>query len=219
VKGNVPSSLPQEMTTATADLETATAQEVLAYAVERFHPRLTLACSFQKEESVLVHMLLGIEPEARVFTIDTGVLFPETLSTWKRFEEQFGLEVEVYDARSPDRPWTATRCCGEAKVDALEHALAGVDAWISGIRREQAATRSAADKLERDERRGIWKVNPLADWTEKDLWRYIFKHDLPYHPLHDRGYASIGCEPCTQPGNGREGRWAGQDKLECGIHE
>ncbi len=207
------------MTTATADLDTAPAQKVLAYAVENFHPRLKTACSFQKEESVLVHMLMEIEPEARVFTIDTGVLFPETLATWKRFEDRFGVEIEVIDARSPDVPWTASRCCSEAKIEALEQALTGVDAWITGIRREQAPTRAAATKIARDERRGIWKVNPLADWSEKDIWRYIFKHDLPYHPLHDRGYASIGCAPCTQPGNGREGRWAGQEKIECGIHE
>ena len=202
----------------TPDLDHASAQEVLAYAVERFHPRLTMACSFQKEESVLVHMLLELEPSARVFTIDTGVLFAETLSTWRAFEQRFGLDVEVLDARSADEPWMAARCCGEAKVDALEAALDGVEAWITGIRREQAAGRAAARKFERDERRGIWKVNPLVDWTEKDLWRYIHEHDLPYHPLHDRGYSSIGCAPCTQPGDGREGRWAGQDKTECGLH-
>jgi phosphoadenosine phosphosulfate reductase len=199
--------------------ENASAEEVLAYAVERFHPRLTMACSFQKEESVLVHMLTEICPEARVFTIDTGVLFPETLHTWKQFEDRFDLRVEVFDARSPDEPWTVTRCCSEAKVDALERALEGVEAWITGIRREQAATRSAAAKLERDDRREIWKVNPLADWSEKDLWRYIYKHDLPYNQLHDQGYSSIGCAPCTKPGAGREGRWAGTDKIECGIHE
>ena len=199
--------------------ETAPAEEVLAYAVERFHPRLTMACSFQKEESVLVHMLMTICPEARVFTIDTGVLFPETLETWRRFENRFGLRVEVFDARSPDEPWTAARCCGEAKVDALERALDGAQAWITGIRRQQSATRAAAAKLERDEARGMWKVNPLVDWNEKDVWRYIHKHDLPYHPLHDQGYGSIGCAPCTQAGSGREGRWAGTDKTECGIHE
>src|SRR5947208_4750018 len=157
------------MSIATPELETASAQEVLGYAVEQFHPRLTMACSFQKEESVLVHMLTEIEPQARVFTIDTGVLFPETLQTWKRFEDRFGVNVEVMDARSPDEPWTAGRCCGAAKVDALEHALVGVDAWITGIRREHAPTRAQTTKLERDERRGIWKVNPLADWSEKDL--------------------------------------------------
>ena len=150
--------------------------------------------------------------------IDTGVLFPQTLATWRAFEERFGLEIEVLDARSEDEPWTASCCCGAAKVDALERGLEGVEAWITGIRREQASSREGAHKLERDERRGIWKVNPLVDWTEQDLWRYINKHDLPYHPLHDEGYGSIGCEPCTRPGGGREGRWAGQDKTECGIH-
>jgi phosphoadenosine phosphosulfate reductase len=199
--------------------ETASAEEVIAYAVERFHPRLTMACSFQKEESVLVHMLLAACPEARVFTIDTGVLFEETLQTWKQFEERFGLKVEVFDARSPDEPWTITRCCAEAKVGALEQALQGAEAWITGIRREQASTRAEVPKLERDEARGLWKVNPLADWSEKDVWRYIHRHELPYNPLHDQGYASIGCAPCTQPGAGREGRWAGLDKTECGIHE
>ena len=206
------------MTTIAQDLESATAVEVLAYAIERFHPRLTTACSFQKEESILLHMLTAIEPRAHVFMIDTGVLFPETLATWKRFEDRFGVEIDVFDAGSPGRPWTAAHCCGEAKVQALQRALTGVDAWITGIRREQAPTRATAAKLERDEHRGIWKLNPLADWTEKDLWRYIHKHDLPYNPLHDQGYASIGCAPCTQPGEGREGRWAGQDKIECGIH-
>ncbi len=207
------------MTTAVPDLEQASAHDVLAYAVERFHPRLTMACSFQKEESVLVHMLSQIEPAARIFTIDTGVLFPETLQTWKRFEDSYGVRIEVIDAHSPAAPWSAQNCCGAAKVDALERALADVDAWVTGIRREQASTRAAAPKLDYDARRGVWKVNPLADWTSKQLWTYIVDHDLPYHPLHDQGYDSIGCVPCTQPGEGREGRWTGQDKTECGIHE
>ncbi len=201
------------------EFETASAEAIIAYAVERFHPRLTMACSFQKEESVLLHMLSLTRRDARVFTIDTGVLFPETLQTWKHFEDRFGVRIEIFDAHSPDEPWTAQRCCGEAKVGALERALEDVDAWITGIRREQSHTRADATKLERDESRGIWKVNPLADWTEKDLWRYIHRHHLPYNPLHDRGYASIGCAPCTQPGTGREGRWAGLDKTECGIHD
>jgi phosphoadenosine phosphosulfate reductase len=209
----------KRMSIAIPNLETAPAREVLAYAIDRFHPRMKMACSFQKEESVLLHMLTEIEPEPRVFMIDTGVLFPQTLQTWQQFEDRFGVGIEVIDARSPDEPWTASRCCGEAKVEALERALDDIDAWVTGIRREQAPTRAGASKLERDDRRGIWKVNPLADWSEKDLWRYIFENDLPYHPLHDQGYASIGCEPCTRPGSGREGRWAGQDKTECGIHE
>ena len=206
------------MSTTAPDLEATSAQEVLAYAVEHFHPRLKTACSFQKEETVLAHMLSQVAPDAKLFTIDTGVLFPETLATWKHFEERFGLPIEVVDASSPGEAWTQVNCCGQAKVDGLERALAGVDAWVTGIRREQSPTRAAARKLERDEKRGIWKLNPLADWTDRDVWRYIFEHDLPYNPLHDQGYESIGCAPCTLPGSGRDGRWAGEDKTECGLH-
>jgi phosphoadenosine phosphosulfate reductase len=206
------------VTTVSHDLESATAQEVLRYGVENFHPRLKTACSFQKEESVLAHMLSEIEPHAKLFVIDTGVLFPETLATWKLFEDRFGLDIEVVDASSPGLPWTKENCCGQAKVDGLEQALADASAWVTGIRREQSPTRADAKKLEQDEKRGIWKLNPLADWTDKDVWRYIFEHDLPYNPLHDQGYESIGCAPCTLPGSGREGRWAGDDKTECGLH-
>jgi phosphoadenosine phosphosulfate reductase len=192
-----------------------TAQEVLAEAVKRHHPRLVMACSFQKEESVLIDMLMGIEPEARVFTIDTGVLFPETYDVWRQMEERYGLKVEVQDATGP---WSADNCCGTAKVDGLNRALEGAEAWITGIRREQSPTRAGAQHAERDEARGIWKFNPLVEWTDGDVWRYLNERNLPYHPLHDHGYESIGCAPCTQPGSGREGRWAGSEKTECGLH-
>jgi len=193
-----------------------TATEVLARAVERHHPSLVLLCSFQKEESVLVDELVRLAPDARIVTIDTGVLFPETLDTWRAFEQRFGIRVEVADARGP---WTGPEhCCGASKVAALESALAGADAWITGIRREQSPTRASAQPVEWDEKRSMWKYNPLVEWTERDLWARIVERDLPYHPLHDQGYASIGCAPCTQPGSGREGRWAGSDKTECGLH-
>ena len=188
------------------DLETASAEEVLAYAVERFHPRLTMACSFQKEESVLLHMLTSIEPDARVFTIDTGVLFPETLETWKRFEERFGGQHRGHRRPQPrravdDEPVlqrgqgrrARARARRRRRLDHRHPPRAGPDP------RRRRPSSSATS------RRGIWKVNPLADWTEKDLWRYIFEHDLPYNPLHDQGYASIGCEPCTRPGVGPRG--------------
>ncbi|MCW3047069.1 MAG: phosphoadenylyl-sulfate reductase [Solirubrobacterales bacterium] len=191
------------------------AEEVLAKAVAEHHPRLVMLCSFQKEESVLVDALVQIAPDVRLVTIDTGVLFPETLATWRAFEERFGVRIEVEEARGE---WSAEHCCGEAKVAALERALEGSDAWITGIRREQSPTRAAAEPIEFDERRGLWKFNPLVEWTEQDLWRRIHERDLPYHPLHDQGYASIGCAPCTRPGSGRDGRWAGSEKTECGIH-
>ena len=197
--------------------------ETLRQAVERHGARAVLLCSFQKEESVLLDELLRVSDErfgaVRIVTIDTGVLFEETLQTWRRFEEHFGVRVEVQDASAPDRPWSGPdRCCSAAKVAALERTLAGVDGWITGIRREQGPTRAGAELIERDERRGIWKYNPLAHWSDRDLWRRISERQLPYHPLHDQGYESIGCAPCTQPGSGREGRWAGTDKTECGLH-
>lgn len=180
------------------------------------HERLIFLCSFQKEESVILGELLDVAPHARVVTIDTGVLFPETLETWRAFEERFGVRIDVEDAGGP---WAGPElCCSAAKVEALERALDGADAWITGIRREQAGARAGAELVEEDPKRGILKYNPLAFWTEKDLWRRINDHDLPYHPLHDQGYASIGCAPCTQPGMGREGRWAGTEKTECGLH-
>ncbi len=201
------------------DLERNSAEEVLAYVVERFHPRLYVACSFQKEASVIMDMLLRIEPSARFFTLDTGVLFPETYATWREVEQRYGVKVDVYDAKSPDdRPWSAERCCSEHKVAALGRALAGVDAWVTGLRREHSPERTGTAKLHWDERNGLWKANPLADWTERDVWRYISERDVPYNELHDRGYESIGCVPCTLPGRGRDGRWADTDKTECGIH-
>jgi phosphoadenosine phosphosulfate reductase len=204
---------------ATGDLEHASAEEVLAHMLERNHPRLALACSFQKEEAVLVDMLLKLEPSARVFTIDTGVLFPETYRTWRELELRYGVQVEIFDAeREGDEPWNGVECCSARKVAALDLALEDLDGWITGLRREQAPTRSSTPKLAFDVRRGIWKANPIADWDAKAVWDYIARNDVPYNALHDRGYESIGCTPCTLPGSGREGRWAGSDKTECGIH-
>jgi phosphoadenosine phosphosulfate reductase len=181
------------------------------------HERLVLLCSFQKEESVILDELVRIAPHARVVTIDTGVLFDETLATWRAFEEHFGVTIEVADATGD---WTGPEhCCGAAKVAALERALAGADAWVTGLRRAQGPTRAATQLVEVDAKRGgIAKYNPLALWSERDLWARISERGLPYNPLHDAGYESIGCAPCTQPGSGREGRWAGLAKSECGLH-
>ena len=183
------------------------------------HERLVFLCSFQKEESVILDELLAVAPHARVVTIDTGVLFDETLATWRLFEQRFGVQIEVEEAFG--RPaWTGPEhCCGAQKVAALERALSDADAWITGLRREQGPSRAETELVEIDDkRRGIAKYNPLALWSERDLWTRIDERDLPYHPLHDAGYESIGCAPCTRPGSGRDGRWAGLDKTECGLH-
>ena len=193
-----------------------TAEDVVRRAVERHGSSLVLLCSFQKTSSVLVDMLVRVADEPRVATIDTGVLFPETLETWRRFEEHFGITIEVHDAIGP---WTEANCCADAKVEALDSALAGAEAWMSGIRRHDGTdARRDAAHIDRDERRGLVKYNPLIDWTDKDVWSRISERGLPYHPLHDDGYDSIGCMSCTMPGRGRSGRWAGSDKQECGLH-
>jgi phosphoadenosine phosphosulfate reductase len=196
--------------------------DTLRAAVERHGEKVVLLCSFQKEESVLIDELLRIgdgHTPVRIATIDTGVLFPETLQTWKAFEQRFGIDVEVHDASNPSAPWSGPEhCCSVAKVAALEQTLQGAEGWITGIRREQGPTRADTELIEEDAKRGLHKYNPLALWSEKDLWTRIFERELPYNPLHDQGYASIGCAPCTQPGTGREGRWAGMDKTECGLH-
>jgi len=214
--------------TVAPDLEHLDAPGVLEFMVERFHPRLTVACSFQKEASVVLDMLLAIAPDARVFTLDTHVLFPETYETWRKVEERYGIQVQVFQgpslgkqaARHGDRLWERDpdKCCDLRKVQPLQQALSGVDAWISGVRREQSPSRATTRKLAWDTKHERWKANPLVDWTEADVWRYIADHDLPYNALHDRGYASIGCTHCTRPGSGRDGRWAGTGKVECGLH-
>jgi phosphoadenosine phosphosulfate reductase len=215
------STLPRDASPAGDDVG-QTLSDTLREAVERHGEKVVLLCSFQKEESVLIDELLRIgggQTPVRIATIDTGVLFPETLQTWKAFEERFGIAIEVHDASNPSAPWSGPEhCCSVAKVAALGHALQGAEGWITGIRREQGATRAHTELIEVDAKRELHKYNPLARWTEKDLWARIFERDLPYNPLHDQGYSSIGCAPCTLPGSGREGRWAGTEKTECGLH-
>jgi phosphoadenosine phosphosulfate reductase len=210
------------------DYEALSAQDILATLLEAFPGRVSLACSFQKEETVLLDMLFALEPNARVFAIDTHHLFPETYSYWRAVEERYGVTIETFAGPSPEdiaakhgdalwetKPdlWLAI-----AKVAPLVTALDGLDAWITGVRRDQSPTRANAPKLGWDEQHELWKANPLADWSDEDCWAYIRERGLPYNELHDKGYESIGDTHSTQPGAGRSGRWAGLDKTECGIH-
>lgn len=214
---------------AAPDLEERTAQDVLRYMVERFHPRLYVACSFQKEASVIVDMLTKIEPEARFFVLDTGVLFRETYATWQRLEERYGITIDVHQGMSLERQavehgdglWRRDpdRCCDIRKVQPLQRALSRVDAWVTGLRRDQSPSRAGTPKLQWDDTHGLWKASPLADWSERDVWSYIHEHEVPYNGLHDHGYASIGCTHCTVAADGRAGRWTGTGKVECGIHQ
>ena len=209
-------------------VEAMGAPEILELALREFPGRVSLACSFQKEESVLLDMLLALDADARVFALDTHVLFPETYAVWREVEKRYGIVVEVYEGPSLGRQaavhgealWERKPdlCCAIRKVAPLARALEGLDCWITGLRRDQSPTRADAPKLGWDETHELWKANPLADWDDARVRAYIGERGLPYNTLHDRGYASIGCTHCTQPGDGRDGRWSGTGKVECGLH-
>jgi len=211
-----------------ADVDALDAEQVLAWTLEQFPGRVSLACSFQKEEAVLLDMLLGIDPKARVFAIDTHYLFPETYQLWGEVERRYDVKIEVFEGPRPkelatthgERLWETKSdlYLAIAKVEPLNRALIDLDCWITGIRRDQAPTRAKAPKLGWDDAHELWKANPLADWSDDDCWTYIRERSLPYNSLHDRGYASIGDTHSTIPGAGREGRWAGTERTECGLH-
>ena len=211
-----------------ADVESLSAEQVLAFVLEEFPGRVSLACSFQKEESVVLDMLFALEPKARVFALDTHVLFPETYAVWRAVEQRYNTKVEVFEGPSLGRQaaihgealWESKPdlCCSIRKVEPLARALGELDCWITGLRRDQSPARANAPKLGWDEAHELWKANPLADWTDERCREYVIERDLPVNPLHALGYASIGCTHCTQPGAGREGRWAGLEKVECGLH-
>jgi phosphoadenosine phosphosulfate reductase len=223
---------PEELDRISEQLEPLGPEATLQWMVEQFHPSLYVACSFQQEESVMLDMLHRIEPEARIFYLDTDVLFKETYETRDRLAERYGFEFERYHNLTlaeqaelhGDELWKRApdQCCSIRKVEPLKRALSSVDAWITGVRRDQAPTRANTKKLEWDAKFGLVKANPLADWTLKDVWGYIHANDVPYNPLHDQNYPSIGCTHCTRPvmpgEDPRAGRWAGQDKVECGLH-
>jgi phosphoadenosine phosphosulfate reductase len=213
--------------------EEATPQELLAYAVEQI-PKLTFACSFGAEDVVIVDMLQKISPNTDIFYLDTDFHFPETYQTRDRLVERYGIRfIQVKPKLTPeeqasqygDKLWETdpNKCCNIRKVEPLFEVLAKYDAWITGIRRDQAPTRKNAKKVEYDYKFGLLKFNPLASWTSEDVWNYIREHDVPYNPLHDQNYPSIGCSHCTRPvkpgEDPRAGRWAGKDKTECGLHQ
>ena len=214
-------------------LADATPQAVLRWAVETFHPRLTMATAFGAEGCCLIHLLAEIEPAVRIFNLETGYQFAETLELRERIKRRYGIEVEFirpeltvaeYEEEhgGPLYRIRPDQCCHDRKLLPLRRAVVGYDAWISAIRRDQTADRAAAGVVQWDAKFNLVKVNPLLTWTRKDVWSFVLRHEIPYNPLHDQGYPSIGCWPCTRPvGDGadeRAGRWAGTAKKECGLH-
>jgi phosphoadenosine phosphosulfate reductase len=222
-----------DVDTASRSLEGKSPQAVLRWAVAEFHPRLTMATAFGAEGCCLIHMLAEIEPNVRIFNLETGYQFQETLELRERIKDRYGIEVEYirpeftvaeYEEEHGGPLYTIRpdQCCHDRKVLPLRRAVEGYDAWISAIRGDQTAHRAAARMVQWDAKFSLVKVNPLLGWTKKDVWSFIMKHDVPYNPLHDRNYSSIGCWPCTRPitegEDERAGRWAGTVKKECGLH-
>ena len=206
---------------------------VLEWAVERFSPRLVLATAFGAEGCAIIDMIARRRLAVDLVTLDTGLFFPETLELWRRLEARYGVTVRaVRPALDLERQAAAHgaalwerdpgRCCGLRKVEPLRRELGRHDAWISAIRGEQTPDRAAAQVVEWDARFGLVKVNPLLGWSADEVWRYIRAHGVPTNPLHEVGYPSIGCWPCTSPVRAgedpRAGRWRGLGKTECGLH-
>lgn len=216
-----------------AELEHASAEEVIRIAVETF-PNLTFACSFGAEDVVLVDLLQKVSPSTDIFYLDTDFHFKETYETKDRLESKYGIQFvrvspkltqEEQSAQHGAELWKSdpNQCCNIRKVEPLTRILSQYDAWITGIRRDQAPTRANAKKVEYDHKFGLVKFNPIAAWTSDDVWTYIRENQVLYNPLHDQNFPSIGCEHCTRPVNPgedpRAGRWSDSEKTECGLHQ
>ncbi|MEK3789432.1 MULTISPECIES: phosphoadenylyl-sulfate reductase [Paenibacillus] len=215
------------------ELEHASPEDIIRYAVETF-PNITFACSFGAEDVVLVDMLQKISPSTDIFYLDTDFHFQETYDTRDRLADHYNIDfVKVAPQITPEEQaqqhgeelWKSdpNACCNIRKVEPLTRILSQYEAWITGIRRDQAPTRANAKKIEYDQKFGLVKFNPIAHWTSEDVWQYIRDNGIIYNPLHDRNYPSIGCEYCTRQvaagEDPRAGRWSGNDKTECGLHK
>jgi phosphoadenosine phosphosulfate reductase len=214
------------------ELEPLSAEELLRWAAEKFGDQLCLTCSWQKQSSALVHMLSQLDMRIDVIELDTELFFRETYALRDLLLERYGftlirpkiISVAEQHLQEGANLWERDpdRCCHIRKVEPLERALAPYGAWISGVRRDQSPSRAGLKKIQWSERYKLWRIHPFADWDEKRVWAYLAVNEVPYNPLHDMGYRSIGCIPCTRPTSPdeeeRAGRWSGSDKLECGIH-
>ena len=226
--------LLEELAEHNARLETATPQEVIAWASQRFAPRLTMGTAFGPEGMTIIHMLSTIAPETPIFNLETGYQFDETLNMVNRIRKKYGMEVELKRPEltveqfeeangGPVYKENPSACCFHRKLVVLRSAARDMDAWISAIRRDQSADRAKAPIVGWDKKFGLVKVNPLANSTKQSVWKMIMDEEVPYNPLHDQGYTSIGCAPCTRAvlfgEDERAGRWSGTAKTECGLHD
>ena len=214
--------------------ENAQPQTVLRWAIDEFGSEVALATGFGTEGCVLVDMIAKIDATARIFYLDTDLLFPQTYELCNQLAARYGVSferrtsqrsLEQQALRHGEKLWERDPdlCCRLRKVEPLKEMLTGLQAWVTAIRREQSVTRANTKVVERDAKFGLIKINPLAVWSKRDVWHYILEHNVPYNPLYDLGYSSIGCTPCTTPvqinEDQRAGRWRGFQKTECGLHQ
>ncbi len=218
----VPRFTDAQLSELNRSFESAEAEDIIAWAVDQFSPHLSLAASMA--DSILIDLAVRVDPAIEVVFIDTGYHFPETLETVERVRRHYGLNLRIMTvAPHNEELWRADpeNCCSAVKVGQLDRALNGKAAWMSGLRRAEAPTRRNAAIVAHDPR-GLVKVNPLANWSDHDVERYIAEHNVPVNPLLQQGYLSIGCAPCTSRvadgADSRSGRWSGSDKTECGLH-
>ncbi len=225
--------LLEELVRESERLESATPQEILRWSIDRFAPRFTMATAFGPEGMTIIHMLAEIAPETPIFNLDTGYQFAETLELRETVKKRYGIEVEYkhpeltvqeYEAANggPVYKTDPNRCCFDRKLKVLHEAAKGWHAWASAIRRDQSPDRAKAPIVGWDRKFQLVKISPLANWTKNQVWDLIMKEKIPYNPLHDQGFPSVGCQPCTratQMGEDeRAGRWSGFQKTECGLH-
>jgi phosphoadenosine phosphosulfate reductase len=209
------------------------AERVLEWAFRTYGDSVAIASAFGAEGMVLVDLASRIHPKFRLFTLDTDFFFQATYELMQQVEAKYGISIEREHPRLTAEEQTRQhglalwrsdpdRCCAMRKIEPLRRKLSGLQAWITAIRRDQTADRARAGKIEWDEKFGLVKINPLADWSSERVWQYIREREVPYNPLHDVGYRSIGCTHCTRavlPGEDeRDGRWSGLGKTECGLH-
>jgi len=232
-KPDVAPALLAELAAASSLLENAEPQEIILWAAERYGDRLTMATAFGPEGCVILHWLAQLAPLTFVFNLETGYQFAETLKLRDRIAKRYGIEVSLerpdttvaeYERihGGPLHDTDPNRCCADRKIAVIKRVLGRFDAWMSGIRRDQSSDRAAAPVVGWDDKFGVVKISPLANWTKARIWDLIVKEDIPYNPLHDQGFVSIGCAPCTRPvvvgEDERAGRWSGTAKTECGLH-
>jgi len=226
-------ALLAELKEASQRLETATPEEIIAWGAERFGQKLTMGTAFGPEGCVILYLLSQIAPDTPVFNLDTGYQFQETLDVRDQIHERFGIDVELLKPEhtveqyeqlhgGPLYKTNPTQCCFDRKIKVLKQASLGKHAWISAIRRDQSPDRAKASIVGWDKKFGLVKLNPLANQTKSWVWRMITEHNIPYNVLHDQGYTSVGCWPCTRAvlagEDERAGRWSGTEKTECGLH-